>query len=130
MAKRVRAPRWIWLLAAMTLVASSSGLQAGPGWKDGTSRAAVEGGQCVRPTEWMRRFHMDLVKHDRTVVVHQGVRTVDGSLAECIACHASVDRHGAYVPVDAPGEFCAGCHAYTGTTLDCFTCHAPMPVGD
>jgi hypothetical protein len=128
MAKRALVHRWSWLLAG-ALCALAGAASADPNWRqNGTSRAAVEGGQCVRPTDWMRRNHMDLIKHDRTVTVHQGVRTVDGSLSACVACHANQDPQGGHLPVDAPGQFCASCHEFTGTTLDCFSCHATAPA--
>jgi len=25
------------------------------------------------------------------------------------------------------GPFCAGCHAFAGVQMDCFTCHTPVP---
>jgi hypothetical protein len=128
MAKRAFVHRWSWLLAGALFALAGAAL-ADPNWREnGNSRAAVEGGQCVRPTDWMRRNHMDLIKHDRTVTVHQGVRTVDGSLAACVECHANKDPQGQPVPIDAPGEFCAGCHEFTGTTMDCFSCHATVPA--
>lgn len=128
MVKRAPGHRLLWLLAG-AVFALAGVAHADKNWRqNGTSRAAVEGGQCVRPTDWMRRNHMALIKHDRTVTVHEGVRTLDGSLAECVACHANKDDNGGYVPVTAPDQFCAGCHEFTGTTLDCFTCHATVPA--
>jgi hypothetical protein len=31
------------------------------------------------------------------------------------------------VPVNAPGEFCDGCHSYTAVNITCFQCHATVP---
>lgn len=107
--------------------------QAGPQWRDNTnSKAATSGGQCVRETEWMRKNHMALLKHDRDITVHEGIRTVDGSLSGCVACHVNYDN-GKHVPVNAKegpdgAQFCAGCHAFTGVKLDCFQCHSPVPA--
>jgi hypothetical protein len=70
---------------------------------------------------------MALIKHDRDDVVVHGVRTVDGSLAGCVACHANRDPQGGFVPVTADDQFCAGCHEFTGVTLDCFQCHSTVP---
>ncbi len=83
---------------------------------------------CVAPTPFMRRNHFELIKHQRDITVHQGIRLTDDSLAGCIDCHAGKDTHGHFVPVNAKGEFCAGCHEYTGVTFDCFTCHAAKPT--
>ena len=58
---------------------------------------------CVEPTDVMRRRHFEFIKHQRDVTVHQAI--------------------------NAPGEFCAACHEYTGATLDCFSCHATTPTG-
>lgn len=120
----------LWIpLGILVVLPLAVPVQADQDWRqNGTSKAAVEGGQCVRSTPWMRRNHMKLIKHDRSVTVHQGVRTIDGSLAACVACHANRAADGDYVPVDSAQQFCAGCHQYTGTNLDCFSCHATVPV--
>jgi len=117
---------------AGALVASAGSALADPNWRqNGNSNAAEQarsGGQCVRPTDWMRRNHMALLKHDRDLTVLDGIRTVDGSLSECVACHANKHDGVAYVPVDGEDQFCAGCHEFTGVSLDCFQCHATVPT--
>lgn len=85
---------------------------------------------CVAPTPFMRRSHFELILHQRDITVHEGIRKTDHSLSGCVDCHVRKDAGGAYVPVDAPGEFCDACHEYTGATLDCFTCHATTPTGN
>jgi len=85
---------------------------------------------CVAPTAFMRRNHFELIKHQRHVTVHEGIRKTDHSLSGCVDCHVRKDGQGVHVPVNTPGEFCAGCHQFTGTTLDCFTCHATKPTGN
>lgn len=127
MANRVRGQQLIWM-SLVVAISFATAAVADPMWREnGNSKAATEGGQCVRPTDWMRRNHMQLVKHDRDVTVHDGVRTVDGSLSECVACHANKDSTGTPVSVNGPDQFCAGCHEYTGTSLDCFLCHSTVP---
>lgn len=86
------------------------------------------GDQCVEPTEVMRRDHMKFLLHQRDLTVHQGIRTTQHSLVECIDCHAKRDEQGAYVPVNAPDQFCQACHAYSGVRIDCFECHASKPL--
>lgn len=122
------------VLAMVMTIASVS--QAGPMWRDTTNSKAAEsaksGGQCVRDTVWMRKNHMDLLTHERDVTVHQGVRTIDGSLSKCIACHVN-SEDGKHVPVNSMEgpdgkQFCASCHAFTGVKLDCFQCHSPVPA--
>jgi len=129
-----RIKRGVLSLVLLVMALAVTGIsQAGPQWKENTnSNAATSGGQCVRETEWMRKNHMALLKHDRDITVHQGIRTVDGSLSECVACHVNTEN-GSHVPVDAMqgpdgAQFCAGCHAYTGVKLDCFQCHSPVPA--
>jgi predicted CXXCH cytochrome family protein len=46
---------------------------------------------------------------------------------ECVNCHAKADGKGGHVPVNAEGQFCAGCHSYTGVKIDCFDCHVTTP---
>jgi hypothetical protein len=83
---------------------------------------------CVRDTPFMRRSHFELIKHQRDVTVHQGIRKTTDSLAGCVDCHVRRDAQGEPVAINAPGEFCAACHAYTAVTIDCFTCHATVPT--
>jgi len=83
--------------------------------------------QCVQPTDFMRRNHMELVLHQRTITVHEGIRKTDDSLAGCVACHVRYDAAARPVPINAPGEFCQECHAEAGVTLDCFQCHTTVP---
>lgn len=94
---------------------------------EGTARADSLDA-CVAPTPFMRRSHFELIKHQRDITVHQGIRATDDSLAGCIDCHAARDTHGQFVPVNAQGQFCAGCHEYTGVQFDCFSCHATTPT--
>jgi hypothetical protein len=86
-----------------------------------------KGEQCVADTDYMRRFHMDVLTHQRDQTVQDGVRTTRFSLKGCVACHARKDDSGAFLPVNAPGQFCAVCHDYTAVTIDCFQCHAEKP---
>lgn len=114
------------LVGAVTVLAGIA--QADENWKQNSnSKAATEAQACVKETPWMRRNHMDLIKHDRNITVHQGVRTIKGSLKGCVACHANKDEQGAYIPVVDSEQFCADCHQAAGVTLDCFSCHKTVP---
>jgi len=85
--------------------------------------------QCVRPTPEMRRSHFEFIQHQRDVTVHQGVRGSKDSLAGCVDCHVRHDADGKAVPINAPGEFCAGCHEYAAVSIDCYSCHSTVPKG-
>lgn len=85
---------------------------------------AAEGAQCVNDPEFMRRNHMDLLKHQRDDTVRQGVRGQKYSLKACIECHAS--RETASV-TKASTNFCVSCHSYAAVKIDCFECHASQP---
>ncbi len=86
-----------------------------------------DGAQCVEPTEVMRRDHMKFLMHQRDETMHRGIRTTKHSLVECLSCHTRKDDEGRFVSINAPGEFCQECHAYSGVTMDCFGCHATTP---
>lgn len=79
-------------------------------------------GKCVRDTGFMRRNHMELLKHQRDETVRLGVRGTDISLQGCIDCHAS-PKTGSVAA--AREDFCQTCHAYAAVKLDCFECHSP-----
>ena len=86
--------------------------------------AAAQPGKCVEDTAYMRRNHMELLKHHRDRTVHEGVRTTQHSLANCVTCHASRETGRVTGSKDA---FCEGCHRYAAVHLDCWDCHADTP---
>jgi predicted CXXCH cytochrome family protein len=102
----------------------TNGQQAVPG-----SSKAAKLTQCVRPTEFMRRNHFELIQHQRDITVHQGIRATSDSLAACIACHVQYDANGKAVPVNTKGQFCNGCHEWLAVQPDCFGCHSTVPEG-
>jgi hypothetical protein len=91
----------------------------------GSKAASQE--SCVEPTDFMRRNHMEVIKHQRDETVHGGIRSTKHSLAGCVECHASYGDDGAPVPVDQEEQFCGACHAFTAVSLNCFDCHATVP---
>lgn len=86
--------------------------------------------ECVQPEAEMRRNHMKYILHQRDETMHEGVRTRQYSLEECVNCHASKDESGDYLPVNGPDQFCSSCHSYAAVNIDCFQCHATRPVRD
>ena len=87
-----------------------------------------KGEMCVEPTEYMRKYHFDLLTHQRDLTVRSGIRTPRHSLTGCIDCHVQQDAHGQFIAVDAPGQFCESCHGFVAVKLDCFECHAAKPA--
>lgn len=81
---------------------------------------------CVEPTEDMRKNHMEYILHQRDETVHEGIRTRQYSLNECINCHVS-DAPDA-PRVSSEEHFCNSCHTYAAVKIDCFQCHADRPV--
>ena len=81
---------------------------------------------CVEPTDDMRVNHMQYILHQRDRTVHEGIRTRQHSLVECINCHVS-DAPDA-PRVSSEEHFCNSCHTYTAVSVDCFQCHADRPV--
>jgi len=80
-----------------------------------------KGGQCVEDTQWMRKNHMHLLKHQRDEALRKGIRDDKISLKNCIECHASLKDGSAIAREDS---FCVGCHQYEAVKLDCFECHS------
>lgn len=116
------------ILAMVLLPAAAAGQQS-----DGVPSPRItrgKGANCIADTAYMRRFHMRELVHQRDATVREGRRGQDFSLRECVACHASTGGDGQPVPVNAPGEFCAGCHEYAAVRIDCFQCHATRPEPD
>jgi hypothetical protein len=81
----------------------------------------ARGAQCVADPAFMRRNHMDLLKHQRNETVHLGVRDARASLKGCIECHASKATGSVAA---AKTDFCISCHSYAAVKVDCFECHS------
>jgi len=85
---------------------------------------AARGEQCVEDPAFMRRNHMELLKHQRDDTMRGGIRGAKYSLKTCIDCHASKTTGS----VTAAGtNFCQSCHTYAAVKIDCFECHANKP---
>ena len=80
-------------------------------------------GKCVEDTATMRREHPDMLKHQRDLTMHEGIRTRTHSLKVCVACHAS-PKTGSVL---GQNGFCQSCHEYASVRIDCFNCHASKP---
>lgn len=85
---------------------------------------ALKGEQCVAPTDYMRRNHMKVLDGHRDKTVHEGIRTKQYSLKECINCHASQETGSVTAAKD---NFCVSCHSYASVKIDCFDCHSSKP---
>jgi len=85
---------------------------------------------CVENTDFMRRNHMDLLDHQRDETMHEGIRSKQHSLKECISCHAVLGADDVPVTVSSPEHFCRSCHDYAAVKVDCFQCHASRPESD
>ncbi len=121
------------LIAALVLV-----LTAGP-W--GVSRAdtntgtgvplpwiaSAQGENCVEDTDFMRRNHMDLLKHQRDETMLEGIRGKPYSLRDCLDCHVVRGPDALPVTASSPQHFCRSCHDYAAVSIDCFQCHASRP---
>lgn len=88
------------------------------------------GEECVADTDFMRRNHMTVLKHQRDETMLQGVRSKQYSLKECVACHAVAGGDAMPVTVNDPKHFCRSCHDYAAVKIDCFQCHASRPDPD
>ncbi|MGA7984898.1 MAG: hypothetical protein WCA01_06940, partial [Burkholderiales bacterium] len=73
-------------LALIAMLAIPAGVLAGV---DKPILEKASKGPCIAPPEVMRREHPDMLKHQRTVTVHEGVRNAKVDLEKCVACHAS-----------------------------------------
>jgi hypothetical protein len=89
--------------------------------------ARGKGDSCVAETDFMRRNHMTVLLHQRDETVHEGIRTKQFSLKECIACHVVAGLDGTPVSAASPAHFCRGCHDYAAVSIDCFECHSSRP---
>lgn len=82
---------------------------------------AAKGEKCVAPIPYMRRNHMNLLKHQRDETLRRGVRGNPFSLRGCVECHAVPDKAAGGARTVRP--FCQTCHSYAAVNIDCFSCH-------
>ena len=86
-----------------------------------------QGDACVEDTDYMRRNHMDLLKHQRDDTMLEGIRGEPYSLTECIDCHAVYGPDAMAITAADSKHFCRSCHDYAAVSIDCFQCHASRP---
>lgn len=113
------------ILVVLSPLASAGGASGVP--KPVIQKA--QGEQCVEDTEYMRRNHMKVLNHHRDKTMHEGIRTKQHSLKNCIECHATPDASGQRT-VLGKDNFCQSCHTYAAVKVDCFQCHSSKPAGD
>lgn len=113
-----------WLVAAFAAVLLAGVMPAGAQDGAGGHKLIAKGDKCVNDTAYMRRNHMNLLKHQRDETVHKGIRTVRYSLKNCIECHANPETNSV---ASSKEDFCVSCHSYAAVKLDCFECHSSKP---
>ena len=111
------------LVPVSAFMAFAAAHAAEPGRAPLPAIAIEKPGQCVEPKDVMRRDHMKLLKHQRDLTMHEGIRSKKYSLNECVACHAS-QKTGSVLGAEG---FCQSCHSYAAVKLDCFECHQARP---
>jgi len=113
--------------AGLNPVQAAQGTESGD---NGVPRPAIprgKGDNCVGDTQFMRRNHMTMLRHQRDETMREGIRGNQYSLRECIACHAVMGPDAVPVTVASPQHFCRSCHDYAAVNIDCFQCHASRP---
>ena len=122
---RVAAAIGAFALAALLSASSAAGTDGKPA--AGSLQPPIQAarrGPCVADPAYMRRNHMDYLKHERDATVHLGIRDPRTNLQACIACHASTETGSVAI---AKTDFCVSCHSYASVKVDCFECHASKP---
>jgi hypothetical protein len=113
----------VWALGAQTVLAGELGSYV----TEGSKAAGLDA--CVEPTDYMRRNHMELIKHQRDETVHGGIRATTHNLAGCVDCHVSAGPDGEARPIQEEDQFCGACHAFAAVDMNCFGCHASVRRG-
>ena len=104
---------------------------ASPGYADeagyGPTIPRATGTPHPEGNDYMRRWHMTMMRHDRDVTMYEGQRPVNASLGQCFDCHTVRDAAGMPVTVADERHFCRACHDYAAVQVDCFDCHRSTP---
>jgi hypothetical protein len=112
------------LASSLSVFAGGGNIQVTAGRVPQPVVESAIGGNCVEDPAFMRRNHMELLKHQRDDTLRGGVRTGKYSLRTCIECHASQSTASV---ISEKTNFCQSCHSYTAVRIDCFECHASKP---
>lgn len=116
-----------WLAAALSALLLAGVMPAtaaeGQGARSG-QKLIAKGDKCVRDVEYMRRNHMNVLKHQRDETMYKGIRTTQDSLKNCIECHVNPATNSV---ASTKEDFCMGCHLHAAVKLDCFECHSSKP---
>lgn len=112
------------LLGLLLLATSAFAADEGGRTPKPVIEPAAKGGQCVANSDFMRRNHMEMLKHQRDDTVRGGIRGGQYSLKACVECHAS-QKTGSVTQGET--NFCVSCHSYAAVKIDCFECHASKP---
>ncbi|MDH3613738.1 MAG: Hdr-like menaquinol oxidoreductase cytochrome c subunit [Gammaproteobacteria bacterium] len=86
-----------------------------------------QGDSCVYDTEFMRRNHMTVLKHQHDEPDLKDIRSEGHSIKDCVACHAVMGPDARPLTADSPEHFCRSCHDYAAVKIDCFDCHKSRP---
>jgi len=81
--------------------------------------------ECVEPEDDMKKNHMNYLLHQRDETMHEGIRTKQYSLKECINCHVPKDSTARFGDNQ---HFCSSCHNFAAVSIDCFQCHMDRPM--
>lgn len=119
------------LLALISLALALTALPAlAQEWRFGPTVPKATGEPHPEGNEYMRKFHMELMKHDRDMTLRDGERDIDASLKECFDCHTVKDEEtGDPVTYEDERHFCRTCHDFVAVKVDCFMCHRSTPEG-
>lgn len=109
-------------LAAITLAGGAAAGGLGPAVPAATGDPHPEG------ADYWRLHHMDMLQHDRDLVLREGDREVQASIGTCFDCHAVSDENGEAITAEDPRHFCRVCHDYAAVQVDCFMCHRSTPT--
>lgn len=118
-----------WLAAALSALLLAGVMPATAADEIGArsgQKLIAKGDKCVRDVEYMRRNHMNILKHQRDETMHKGIRTTQDSLKNCIECHVNPATNSV---ASTKEDFCMGCHLRAAVKLDCFECHSSKPKG-
>lgn len=132
-----RARRFIAKGAAVAIALAGTGnifatVEAGPAESNVPlpEIARGRGDACVEEVDFMRRNHMNVLRHKRDQTMHEGIRSRQYSLKECLSCHAVEGPDAQPVSIASSQHFCRSCHDYAAVSIDCFGCHASRPEGE
>lgn len=87
-------------------------------------------GHWSEDPEIMKKNHPALLREGMENGTRATTRKEDATIERCVTCHIVRNEQGNPLGAADPRHFCRSCHSTQRVSINCFTCHASLPMTD